>query len=126
MKRFSEDHVWVDHHDGAATLGLSTFAVAEIGPLVFVDLPAQGAVLAPGDVLCVVESAKAAVDVLCPVAGTVIEVNTAVVESPELVSSAPEGDGWLCRLGEVDPADLDSLLTEAEYDRYLSAEEDDG
>ncbi|NOY79755.1 MAG: glycine cleavage system protein GcvH [Kiritimatiellaeota bacterium] len=126
MKRFSEDHVWVDYRAGSATVGLSTFAVAETGPLVFVDLPEQGAVLAPGDVLCVVESSKAAVDVLCPVAGTVVEVNSAVAESPELVSSSPEGDGWLCRLGEVDPTDLDSLLTEAEYDRFLTAEEDDG
>jgi len=125
MKRYTEDHLWVDYCDGTATLGLSAYAATETGPLVFVDLPDVGAVLAPGDGLCVVESAKAAVDILCPVGGTVIEINSDVEETPEAINASPEGTGWLCRLGEVDPADMESLLTEDEYDRYLSADEND-
>lgn len=124
MKRYSEDHLWVDYRNGMATLGLSAYAAEEAGPLVFVDLPEVGTVLAPGDGLCVVESAKAALDIICPVGGTVIEVNADVAETPELINAAPESAGWLCRLTEVDPADLESLLADAEYDQYLNADEE--
>lgn len=125
MKRlYSEEHHWVDVQDGVATLGLTAYAVQEIGDVTFVELPERESVLAPGDVLCVVESAKAAVEVLSPLSGAVCEVNERLDGDPALLNAAPESDGWICRLREVDPGELADLMDEQEYEAFLAGPSD--
>lgn len=121
MRFFSEDHVWVEMADGTCTLGLSSYAAEELGELTFVELPAIGTSFSTGDVLCVVESVKAASDVICPIGGTVSEVNSLLDISPGLVNAHPENEGWICRLEEVDDSELDALMTDEEYDLFLES-----
>lgn len=125
MKRFSEDHVWADIENGEALVGLTAFAAEELGEITFVEIPEIGNVLTEGEPLCVVESSKAASDVFAPLGGTVIKVNEKLEESPGLLSTSPEQDGWICRVNELDQKDIENLLTEEEYEAYIAGEEDE-
>ena len=120
MRYYSEDHVWVQLCDGIATLGVSLHAAEELGELTFVELPSPGARFARGDVLCVVELVKTAADICCPVGGTVCAVNRLLDDRPARVNSSPEGDGWVCRLADVAPADIPRLLTAEQYEAFLA------
>lgn len=119
-KLFSEEHQWIEIEDDVGIVGISAYAVEELGKITFVDLPAVGMVLAQGEPLCVVESAKAASDVFAPVSGTVIAVNERLEEDPERINASPEQDGWICKLGEIDSGDLDALMDEEEYESYIA------
>lgn len=125
MKRFSEDHVWVEVSGDKATVGITAYAASELGEITFVESPENGIVLTQSDVLCVVESVKTASDVFVPVSGTVCAVNDKLEENPGLINAGAEGDGWICQLAEIDRSELDSLLTEEEYETFISADEDD-
>lgn len=121
MKRFSEDHQWVEIDDGIAVIGITAYAAEELGDITFVELPEVGAVLSPGDALCVVESAKAASDVFVPIGGTVRDVNAALESEPALINASAERDGWICTLEDVDLGELDSLMDEDEYETFVES-----
>src|SRR3979490_3292608 len=92
-------HEWVrEQADGTVEVGISDHAQHALGDLVFVEVPAVGRALQPGEACAVVESVKAASDVYSPVAGTVIEVNEALAKAPELINQDPYGNGWIVRL----------------------------
>lgn len=122
MKLYSEDHQWIEIIKGVGTIGITAYAVDELGKVTFVDLPAVGATLTQGEPICVVESAKAASDVFAPVSGTVIAVNHNLDEEPELLNAGPETDGWICRINEIDPAEYEVLMNEDEYEQFVSGE----
>jgi glycine cleavage system H protein len=115
---FTEDHEWISVAGGTATVGITDYAQAQLGDLVFVELPAPGANVSKGGEAAVVESVKAASDVFAPVTGTVSEVNAALEEDPALVNSAPEGDGWFFKLALADPAELEGLMDAAGYKAF--------
>jgi len=115
---FTEDHEWITVEGGTATVGITDYAQAQLGDIVFVELPAPGANVTKGGEAAVVESVKAASDVFAPVTGTVSEVNAALEEDPALVNSAPEGDGWFFKLALADPAELEGLMGAAEYKAF--------
>ncbi|MBB5372959.1 glycine cleavage system protein GcvH [Acidocella aromatica] len=118
---FSKDHEWVSvGADGLATIGITDHAQQALGDIVFVELPDAGRNVASGEACAVVESVKAASDVYAPLAGTVAEVNQAIVDEPALVNSGAEGDGWFFKLRLEDPASVSSLMDRAAYDEYLS------
>ncbi len=117
--RFTKDHEWIVLRDGVAVVGISEFAQSELGELVFVDLPKIEKNLSTGDILCVVESTKAASDVYCPVAGVVVEVNSKLVDEPGLVNKDPHGTGWLVKLSGVTSDHLASLMTAEEYSKFV-------
>ncbi len=122
MRKFNETHQWVDYEEGVATIGITTRAVEKMGDINYIELPAIGAVFMQDDVLCIVESAKAASDVLTPVGGTVVEVNMHLEKTPELICASPEGEGWICRFSEVDTDELENLMTEEEYEIFVEKE----
>ena len=126
MKRFSEDHQWVQIDQDMAVIGITAYAAEELGEITFVEVPDVGAVFGPGDTLCVVESSKAAADLFVPIGGTVKEVNAALEKQPALINASPEGDGWICKLEDVDSSELDALMTEEQYERFVEADGDDG
>jgi len=117
--RYSKEHEWVRLDGDTATIGITHFAQDQLGDVVFVDLPAKGATVKQYASLGVVESVKAASDVYAPVSGEVVERNVKVIESPELVNSAPYEDGWLVKVRLADKAELGKLLSPDEYRAHI-------
>jgi glycine cleavage system H protein len=115
--RFTASHEWVD---AGSRVGITDYAQAQLGDVIFLELPEVGRTLTAGERFGVIESVKAASDLYSPVGGRVIEVNTALVDAPEKVNSDPYGDGWLLRLEDVDEAGAE-LLDATAY-AALSAE----
>jgi glycine cleavage system H protein len=112
--RFTLTHEWV-HRDGdAATIGISDHAQAQLGDVIFLDLPSVGAKLTAGERFGTVESVKAASDLYAPVTGTVSAVNEELATTPERVNSSPYEEGWLLRLANVSEGEV-ALLDEASY-----------
>lgn len=111
---YTETHEWVTVDDSLATIGITDYAQAQLGDVVFLELPRVGKLLEAGDSFGVVESVKAASDLYSPVAGTVAEVNEVLNASPELVNRDPYGEGWLIKVNLN--GDLgQGLLDEAGY-----------
>ena len=116
---FTKDHEWVEIDGDTATVGITDYAQGQLGDITFVELPAEGATLGKGDSVAVVDSVKAASDVYSPVSGTVSGINAALADQPELVNSTAEGDGWLWRMTLSDASELDALMDEASYRKYV-------
>jgi glycine cleavage system H protein len=112
---YRESHEWVRYDDGTATVGISDHAQAQLGDMVFVELPEPGLSYEQGDACAVIESVKAASDVYAPLTGEIIENNSALEDSPELVNTDPYGDGWLFRMQVTDSSELDGLLDPDAY-----------
>jgi glycine cleavage system H protein len=122
--KYSSDHEWVRlQDDGSAVVGITDHAQGALGDLVFVEAPEVGSVVASGDAFGVVESVKAASDLLSPVGGEVLEVNSALADTPEMVNTDPYGDGWLVRMQPSDASEMDSLMDAAAYEQFLEDED---
>lgn len=117
---YTEDHEWVEVDGDTGTVGISEYAQSQLGDIVFVETPDEGKEVGKGDDIAVVESVKAASDVYSPVSGTVIEGNSALADTPELVNEDPEGDGWFFKLTLTDPSEVESLMDEAKYADFVS------
>ena len=117
---FTKDHEWVAVDGETATVGITDYAQGQLGDITFVELPAAGATLGKGDSVSVVDSVKAASDVYSPVSGTVSAVNAALSDSPELVNSAAEGDGWLWQMTLSDASELSALMDEPGYRAFVA------
>ncbi len=118
--KYSSDHEWVRvEDDGSAVVGITDHAQGALGDLVFVEAPETGSVFASGEAFGVVESVKAASDVLCPIGGEVLGVNSALDDTPELVNTDPYGDGWLIRMQPAVATELDGLMDAAAYEQFL-------
>jgi glycine cleavage system H protein len=111
---YTETHEWVTVDDGVATIGITDFAQAQLGDVVFLELPRVGKLLEAGDSFGVVESVKAASDLYSPVAGTVLAVNESLSDRPEQVNGDPFGEGWLIRV-QLNGDLSQGLLDEAGY-----------
>ena len=119
MKYFSEDHEWVEIDGDEATIGISEYAVNELGDITYVELPAEDEDLIVGDVLGVVESVKTSADIYSPISGTVSAVNDALDDDPGLLNESPEEKGWICKIINLESAELDDMMNEAAYAKYL-------
>lgn len=118
--RFTAEHEWLRvEHDGSVTVGITAFAQEALGDVVYVQLPElQG--YAAGVEVSVVESVKAASSINMPLAGTVLEANQALAETPELVNEAPLGKGWFFRFQPDDASELAGLLDQGAYDQLIA------
>ena len=117
---FTEDHEWIEVDGSTATVGITDYAQSQLGDIVFVEVPCEGASVTKGGEAAVVESVKAASDVYSPVSGTVTEGNPALEDDPALVNSAPEGDGWFFKLTIADTGELDGLMDESAYKDFVA------
>ena len=117
---FTREHEWLAVDGETATVGVTDYAQAQLGDVVFVELPDAGRVVAKGKEAAVVESVKAASDVYSPVSGTVSESNPALEGEPALVNSSPETDGWFFRLTLSDTSELDGLMDAAAYKAWVA------
>ncbi|MBM5822567.1 MAG: glycine cleavage system protein GcvH [Cyanobacteria bacterium K_Offshore_surface_m2_011] len=119
--RYSESHEYVRPEGDLVRLGISSFAVDQLGDIVFVELPALGAALAKGTSFGSVESVKAVEDLMAPVSGTVEARNEAVLASPEELQNDPYGEGWLLLVRLGAPGELDDLMDAATYGAKVQA-----
>ncbi|MSO81007.1 MAG: glycine cleavage system protein GcvH [Alphaproteobacteria bacterium] len=117
--RFTEDHEWIRTEGDVATVGITDYAQQQLGDVVYVELPQPGRALARGDEAAVVESVKAAAEVYAPVDGEVVEANGALEGDPGLVNRAAQAEGWFFRVKLASPAQLDALMDEAGYAKFV-------
>lgn len=113
--RYADDHEWAKPENGETTIGISDYAQAQLGDIVFVELPAPGAVIGKGELFGTVESVKAVAELYMPVGGEVLAVNKVLEESPELVNKAPYSEGWMLRVKTGNPSELDGLMNKEAY-----------
>lgn len=113
--RFTASHEWILSGESAAPVGISEHAQAELGDVVYIELPSVGRVVAAKEAVAVIESVKAASDIYAPVAGEIVEVNAEVAANTGLVNSDPYGAGWLFKIKPSNAADVDALMDEAAY-----------
>jgi glycine cleavage system H protein len=119
MKKYTEDHEWLDINDNIATVGITEHATTQLGDLVYVELPNINDNVSTGDEVAVIESVKAAGEVLAPCNGRIVEVNTALSDDPEMVSNTPESDGWLFKLEISDLSEIEAMLDRDAYEKLL-------
>ncbi|MFZ9753858.1 MAG: glycine cleavage system protein GcvH [Cyanobium sp.] len=113
--RYADSHEYARREGGQVRVGISAFAVDQLGDIVFVDLPEVGAMISQGSSFGSVESVKAVEELLAPLGGVVVARNEAVLLSPEELQNDPYGEGWLLLVEPVDPAELDGLMDAAAY-----------
>ena len=119
MKYFTEDHAWVEVDGDDATIGISEYALSELGDVTFVELPAEDEDLIVGDILGTVEGTETSADIYAPISGTVFAVNDALENDPELLNDSPEDKGWICKISNFESAELDDMMNETAYVKYL-------
>ena len=120
--RYTKEHEWVQVEGDIATIGITDHAQHELGDIVYVDLPKAGARLEQGKTLGSVESVKAVSDVYAPVSGEVTEINATLADAPEKLNEDPHGAAWLVKVKLANAAEVQNLMTAAEYQNYVGAE----
>jgi glycine cleavage system H protein len=113
--KFTEEHEWLRAEGDLVTVGITEHAASQLGDVVFVDLPQAGRTLSKGDEAAVIESVKAASDILAPLDGEIVEVNAALADNPGLVNEDPTGAAWFFRIRPANMADVDGYMDEAAY-----------
>ncbi|MGC8783168.1 MAG: glycine cleavage system protein GcvH [Armatimonadota bacterium] len=117
--RYSKTDEWVRVEGDIATIGITDYAQSELGDIVYVELPEPGRVLQAEEMFGTVESVKAVADLYAPVAGEVLEANSAVTQRSEVLNEDPYGEGWLIKVQLADPSEVDKLLTAEQYAAYI-------
>ncbi len=120
--RYTDTHEYIQPNgDGTWVVGITAFAVDQLGDIVFVELPAVGRTVTPGEVMVTVESVKAVGEVYAPVAGTVTAVNSALVDAPETLAADPYREGWLVQITPTAAPDLEAFLDAETYRHQVGA-----
>jgi glycine cleavage system H protein len=120
--RYTKDHEWVRVDGDTGTVGITDHAQEELGDIVYVDLPRQGAQMQQSASLGSVESVKAVSEIYSPVSGEVTEVNAALADAPEKLNDDPYGEGWLVKIRLGSAGEVEQLMTAADYQAYVGAE----
>jgi len=120
--RFTTEHEWIRLEGDLAVVGITDYAQSQLGDVVYVELPEIGRRVDKGKEAAVVESVKAASEVYAPASGEVAEVNEAIAADPAKVNADPMGEGWFIKLRLADPKELDGLLDEEAYKRFVEGQ----
>ncbi|TCM88208.1 glycine cleavage system protein GcvH [Rhodovulum steppense] len=116
---YTEEHEWLRVEDDLVVVGITEHAAEQLGDIVFVDLPDEGKTVSKDDEVVVIESVKAASDILAPLDGEIVEVNTALSDNPGLVNDDPLGEAWFFKMKVEDLSALDDLMDEAAYKKFI-------
>jgi glycine cleavage system H protein len=119
--RFNKDHEWVRIDGAEAVVGITDYAQTQLGDIVHVDLPAVGKRIEQGKEVAAVESVKAANELYSPISGEVTSVNTALADDPTKINADPMGEGWFFKLRVTDAKELDALMDEAAYQKFVDS-----
>ena len=117
--RYTKDHEWIKMDGNIATIGITDFAQSELGDIVYVEIETKGKPLAAQTVFGTVEAVKTVSDLFLPVSGIINEVNPTLQTRPELVNTDPYGEGWMIKMSVDNPADVDSLMDAAAYEKLI-------
>jgi glycine cleavage system H protein len=118
--RFTKDHEWIRQDGDTVIIGITDYAQQQLGDIVYVELPAPGKRVEAGKEAAIVESAKAASEVYAPVSGEVVAVNGAIADDPARVNADPMGDGWFLAVKLDDPHELEGLMDQAAYEKFVA------
>ncbi|KAF2233377.1 hypothetical protein EV356DRAFT_448444 [Viridothelium virens] len=120
IKKYTEDHEWIELPDSGntGTIGVSKYAADALGDVVYVELPTVGLEVGAGDTIGAVESVKSASDIMTPVSGVVTEANSLLEEKPATINKSPEDQGWIARIQIENTEELESLMSEEEYQKF--------
>lgn len=113
--KYTKEHEWIRLEGDVAYVGITDYAQAQLGDIVFVDIQAEGETLAADEVFGTIEVVKTISDLFLPVGGEILEQNEALADQPELVNKDPYGEGWLIKMKPANAADLDNLLNAESY-----------
>jgi len=122
--KYSKEHEWAKRENNKVRVGITDYAQKELGDVVYVELPQVGRQVKQGEAFAVVESVKAVSDVYAPVSGEVVETNKELENKPELVNQSPHEKGWMAVIAMQNPAELDSLMSAAEYEKFIGGLKD--
>jgi len=122
--KYTTNHMWIawDEKEGMATVGITDYAQSELGDIVFFELPEVGLELNQFDKMGELESTKAVIDIISPLSGEVVQVNDALLDSPELANEDPYGDGWLAKIRLNIISELNDLMTDEQYEQFVEQE----
>jgi glycine cleavage system H protein len=118
--RYTKDHEWIKLDGPVGTIGITDYAQAELGDVVFVELPKAGTQVKAGQSFGTVESVKAVSEIFTPVSGEVVETNAALADSPEKINQDPHGAAWLVKVRLADPKEISGLMDAAAYQAYIA------
>ncbi|QBY02858.1 glycine cleavage system protein GcvH [Rhodophyticola sp. CCM32] len=117
--KYTEEHEWLRVEDDLVVVGITAYAAEQLGDVVFVELPDEGTQVVKDDEVAVIESVKAASDILAPLDGEIAEINAALVDTPALVNEDPLGEAWFFKMKLADLSALDDLMDEAAYNALI-------
>ena len=117
--KYTEEHEWLLPEGDLVVVGITTHAAEQLGDVVFVELPEAGTEVAKDEEVVVIESVKAASDILAPIDGEIVEVNEALVDDPSKVNEDPQGDAWFFKIKASDPSQMDEFMDEAGYKAFI-------
>lgn len=119
MKYYSEDHIWVEIRGDEATVGISQYAVDELGEIEYIELPMEDEDVIVGEDIGLLESSNNSQSIYAPISGTIIAVNEELESDPVLINDSPEEKGWICKMTNIDDSELDDMMDETFYRKYL-------
>jgi glycine cleavage system H protein len=117
--KYTEEHEWLRGEGDVVVVGITEHASEQLGDVVFVELPEVGTQVAKGDEAVVIESVKAASDILAPLDGEIVEINEALIDDPAKVNADPLGDAWFFKLKASDPSQMDDHMNEDAYNDFI-------
>lgn len=117
--KFTEEHEWLREEDGVIVVGITDHAAEQLGDVVFVELPEVGVEVVKDDEIVVIESVKAASDILAPIDGEIVEVNEMLTDEPGKVNEDAQGDAWFFKLKPSDASQMDDMMDEAAYKAFI-------
>jgi len=120
--KYTREHEWIAVNGGIGTVGITHYAQSELGDIVYVELPSGGSPVVAGEEFGTVESVKAVSEIFAPASGVVLETNAVLATKPETVNKDPYGNGWLLKIKLADPKEIDSLMSAADYRKYIEEE----
>jgi glycine cleavage system H protein len=117
--KFTEEHEWLRAEGDEVVVGITTHAAEQLGDVVFVELPEEGTTVSKDDEVVVIESVKAASDILAPLDGEITEVNSTLADDPGKVNEDPQGEAWFFKMKLSDPSQMDDFMDEAAYQKFI-------
>jgi len=117
--KYTEEHEWLRVEDDLVVVGITEHASTQLGDIVFIELPDTGTMVAKDDEVVVIESVKAASDILAPLDGEIVEVNEALVDAPSTINEDAVGNGWMFKLKVEDLSAMDEMMDEAAYKKFI-------
>ncbi|KZX93980.1 MULTISPECIES: glycine cleavage system protein GcvH [unclassified Sulfitobacter] len=117
--KFTEEHEWLRVEGDEIVVGITNHAAEQLGDVVFVELPDEGITVSKDDEVVVIESVKAASDILAPIDGEITEVNSALTDTPSMVNDDPQGEAWFFKMKASDPSQMDDFMDEAAYQKFI-------